>query len=190
MNKICLVLNTLILVGCGVMNTGSELHPKMENTPTDKSSSANILEKITSVKEALKDDSWTVGQGEHEGLPLLVRVRFVLTPELDKNDYTTLIRVFWEYPDAGHGFPNESSIDEMEVFENRAVEALESKSVAILAAVITNGGVREWVWYTHSADMFGESLGGMPHENGAYPIQITAEDDPEWVYFFDSLVSQ
>ena len=83
--------------------------------------------------------------------------------------------------------PDSEDSASMEVFENRLVESLEADMSGILTSVITTNGYREWVFYSKSVESFSEKLHNMPQQKEPYPIDIQADSDPGWNYFFNSV---
>ncbi len=67
------------------------------------------------------------------------------------------------------------------------IEALESDLSGVLAAAITTGGYRAWVWYCLSPEVFAEGLHNAPQETGICLIDVGTEYDPEWGYFFNQV---
>lgn len=135
----------------------------------------------------IKNNPWAVAEGTHNNLPLMIRFRSNLTSELDISNHPQLIQIYWNYSKHDSGMPSSVDSQHMEIFENRLVDALENDLTGILVAVITTGGVREWVYYTKSLDAFAERLHNMPQESAPYPIEIDTDNDPEWEYFFNQV---
>lgn len=135
----------------------------------------------------IKNNPWAVAEGTHNNLPLMIRFRSNLTSELDISNHPQLIQVYWNYSKHESGMPSSGDSQHMEIFENRLVYALENDLTGILVAVITTGGVREWVYYTKSLDAFAERLHNMPQESAPYPIEIETDNDPAWEYFFNQV---
>ena len=140
------------------------------------------MENLSSI---IENDVWAIAEGTHKDLPLLVRFREKLVPGIDVSNHPQLIRIYWEYEAHTSGMPSEADSDEMEVFENRLVDALENDLAGVLAAVVTTNGYREWIYYINSVDTFASRLHNMPQEQVPYPITIETEADPEWDYYFN-----
>jgi hypothetical protein len=76
----------------------------------------------------------------------------------------------------------------MPVFEDRLCGAWECDGLAVLTAVLTFDGARQWVFYTADAPACGQRLNGMPQESEPYPIELDVFDDPEWAYLRNDVV--
>ncbi len=139
------------------------------------------------LSDIIKNDQWAVAEGTHNDLPLMIRFRNKLSFGRSTSNHPQLIRIYWDYTSHESGMPSTDDSQSMEVFENRLVEALETDLSGVLAAAITTNGYREWVWYCQSTEIFAEKLHNMPQEADPYPIEIEAESDPEWDYFFNQV---
>lgn len=60
---------------------------------------------------------------------------------------------------------------------------------AVLTAVITTNGARQWIFYTSDIDECGQRLTAMPQENEPYPIELTADDDPDWSFLRQNVLA-
>ena len=78
----------------------------------------------------------------------------------------------------------------MKVFEERFCQAVEQDACAVLSAVLTFDGARQWVFYTDDVKGCAERLGAMPQETEPYPLELTAQDDPEWSYLRDEILKR
>jgi len=142
------------------------------------------------LRSIIDNDQWAVSEGTHNDLPLMVRFRNKLEPEINISNHPQLMQIYWNYSEHNSGMPSKKDSGEMETFENRLVNALENDLTGILTAVITTNGFREWVYYTTSIDAFAEKLHNMPQENEPYPIEIETDNDSGWEYFFNHVRPQ
>ena len=136
--------------------------------------------KVNKIAKVIDHDHWAASDGVLESGPYIIRFR---TPELeskDVGDYIHRLSVVWPYSNESSGaMPENSDSKEMEVFENRLVEAWEHGYNAILTAVLTFDGARQWVFYTKDVDEAGKRISEMPQNEEPYPIELTTDDDPE-----------
>ena len=56
----------------------------------------------------------------------------------------------------------------MRVFEDRLCDAWEHDAIAVLTAVLTFDGARQWVFYTADTEQCGSRLNAMPQEQERY----------------------
>lgn len=137
------------------------------------------------LKTIITRDAWTLSEGAYPGKPSLFRFRHELgSKKPNIKNHPNLVTVIWSYDGGDSGMPDTKSSEAMGVFENRLVSAVEHDLSAVLSVVITNNNERKWFFYAKSVEKFGKRLASMPQETERYPIDITAEPDPNWSLFF------
>jgi hypothetical protein len=105
--------------------------------------------------------------------------------------YPRLLTIAWAFDAEGAGsLPSEDESEAMGTFEDRFCDAVECDALAVLTAVLTFDGARQWVFYTSDTKMCGLRLEAMPQETEPYPIELVAKDDPEWRYLRDEILSR
>ena len=144
-------------------------------------------EPVVSIQDVLgENDNWYGAKASRGEFQILLRYRNKLEKK-HAEDYPRLFQVYWDFPKHSSGMPSNELSDEMRVFEDRIVEALEGDLSGILVAAITGGGYREWVFYSKSIDDFAKKLHNMPQNADPYPIQIETKEDVGWKYFFEDI---
>ena len=133
-------------------------------------------------------DAWSVAEGTHEGLPLLIRFRPKLLERSDRRLFPIRLSVSWTYSKGASGMPSQDDLDEMNHFEDALVRLVETSSHGVFAAAITNAGVREWIFYVED-DLARTSaaIHDVPQKAEPYPLTIERSKDPEWAFFADLL---
>jgi len=141
------------------------------------------------VVELLRNDRWIGVEGTHHIGPFILRYRTpVLTPPHIKG-YGHVLKIVWPYADENTGaMPNPEDAEQMVEFENRFCEAVEQDATAILTAVLTFDGARQWVFYTDDIEACGERLSNMPQTDEPYPLELTTEQDPRWEYLREEIL--
>jgi hypothetical protein len=146
---------------------------------------------MTLVERLLQHDAWAASDGETDGGPFILRFRTPVMEAGETEGHPRLVVVCWPYaPDGAGAMPDDTTSSAMGVFEDRICAAWECDCLAVLAAVLTFDGARQWVWYTHNVDECGKRLNDMPQEVDAYPIELTTEEDPDWNYLRDQILMQ
>ena len=126
---------------------------------------------------------WALGQGMHEGKPLVIRYR-QFGWFFRKGKFGHRVDIEWKYvEDPETGLPCGDSKSEMETFEWRMADALERPGHGILAAAITSNGSKTFCYYVKSIESLSAAIHGIPQEKDPYPITIFAEKDPSWKFF-------
>ena len=122
-------------------------------------------------------DKWAVAEGEHEGLPLIIRFRQNLTQILSDH-YPNLLTITWQLEQPSEqGLPEPPESDDIKDFEQNLVKLVEDCNNSILAVVISNNGEREFLFYTNDVDTFSELLHKVPQKIEPYPIEISYKAD-------------
>lgn len=142
-----------------------------------------------SLEQIVANDRWSLAEGMHDDKPLLIRFREELRARPDVTALPLLVRVVWDFDTDATGMPDGEAGDAMEVFENRLVDAVEPDRIAVLTAVVTHDGDREWLFYAADAAAFARRLTEMPQEPERYPIEISVERDPAWSALHDGILA-
>ena len=146
--------------------------------------------KSKQIADVVNEDSWAIAEGDHEGKPVLVRFRHKLRNVTDVSGYPQLLQITWPYEEADEsGMPEAEDSNAMELFEEHMIAAFEHDQHAVLTAVITTDGVRQWIIYTGDLEECGKRLSAMPHEQDEYPIELVADDDPEWEFLREEILA-
>jgi hypothetical protein len=141
------------------------------------------------VSQVLHHDAWAASDGLLDTGPFLIRFRTLVILPGEGGVHQKRLIVLWGYADEGSGaMPDTPVSDAMALFENRLCSAWESDGLAFLAAVLTSDGARQWVFYTRDVAECGQRLNEMPQERDPYPIELTTEPDPGWVYLHEQIL--
>jgi hypothetical protein len=109
---------------------------------------------------------------------------------MDRDDTLILLRVVWIYADEGLGFmPDGTELLRMEQFEDRLCDTWEASGNAILTAVLTLDGAKQFVFYAQDVSQCSELLNRMPQEEQPYPIELDAQNDPDFSYLRNKIVA-
>lgn len=143
----------------------------------------------SAVSQALLEDRWSLAELQHEAGLAICRWRTPVLGPPDVGGYDRLVKVLWPYADAGSGaLPFDEVVNQLQRFEERLCEAWEKDGLAYLSAVLTFDGARQWVFYTYDIAECGSRLNQMPQESEPYPLELEAEDDPEWNYLRERIL--
>jgi len=145
---------------------------------------------LSTPRELIGADRWAIAEGEGPAGRSITRYREpVLGPDQTAG-YPRCLRIVWGYADEGSGaLPDSDTTNLLQAFEDRLVAALENDAHAVLTAVLTYDGARQWVFYTADVSTCGARIDTMPQEQDPYPIELDAFDDPEWRYLRDEILA-
>lgn len=132
--------------------------------------------------DAFLAGEWATATGDEDGKPVLYRVRIGRPEGLDPEEYPHQITVLWTYEPGPDGLPTSDVLARMEEFEKLLGSVLQPQLAAVMVAVVTGTGVREWMWYARDpekcADLVKAAVGDV--EEFPYPVEFTGLEDPTW----------
>jgi hypothetical protein len=129
----------------------------------------------------MNKDNWLVAMSNIDGLPAAVRLRADVKSFAAGGNYRHYLRVVWEISDADeHGFPSDDELQQLESFEDHLCRAVEVDDHAILTFVMTNDGLRQWLFYSQDLEESEHRINQLPQEEERYPIALTAKEDASW----------
>jgi len=138
---------------------------------------------VSSVCELIERDHWVVREGLAENGLWVLRVRDPLLQPHQTASHPCCIRVVWEYAQQDLGaMPDDATLGRLDAFEDLLCASWESDATAVLTAVLTLDGARQWVFYSADVDECGNRLNALPQEREPYPLELDAFDDKAWDY--------
>lgn len=130
--------------------------------------------------------SWSIAEGEENGKPLYIRFRDEFRDKGADSAFPRLIQIVWKYESDENGLPTMEVVPALKAFESRLVEAVEPDKIAVLVAVCTNDGEREWMFYASGVTEFQNRLNEIQNDDEEpFPIDVTSARDPKWSAFFE-----
>jgi hypothetical protein len=144
------------------------------------------------VKQLLAEDRWSMAQLGHPLGDATLRFRSRLPAPGAVADYGHRLSITWAYAAEGSGARLSAAIGEaMGNFEDHLCEAVEHDAHAVLVAVLTFDGARQWVFYTGDVAELGRRLSAIPDLDGEpYPIEVSSEQDPTWSFLRDQVLTR
>ena len=145
---------------------------------------------VTTIERYIRHDAWAAVEGARGEMLFFLRFRTPVLESREVGEYSHRLSVIWEYAiENTADLPDDGESRRMEVFENRLVDAWEREATAVLTAVLTFDGARQWVFYTRDLDECAKLLGEMPQNDEPYPIELTAEEDADLTYLRNQVLS-
>jgi hypothetical protein len=128
------------------------------------------------------DGTWFAAQGGTPGQPTMIRARKDLLAHLPASDLSTRIVLSWSCrAPLPSGLPSNDDYEELGSFEETLVRFVDEG--AVLAFVFTRGGIVEYSFYTSDSGWFMERLNEALADKPVVPIDVAAEDDPDWAEY-------
>jgi hypothetical protein len=128
---------------------------------------------------------WQVLQGLYDGRPIVLRVNAAVDafrghPELG---YQVGIAVPLKDP-SEHGLPKQPELDALSAIEDRLVDTVVVAARSVLVAVVTTGGMREFVLYATDPEEVKKNFARLEASNDSgLELQLMIQGDPEWSVF-------
>lgn len=143
----------------------------------------------TAVADLIRRDRWSIADAQTDLGPAMIRFRTPVLSGRDAPAHGRLLRLVWAYAAEGSGaMPERADTEAMRTFEDRLVEAFERDAHAVLVAVFTFDGARQWVVYTGDTQECQRRLDALPREGAPYPLELTTEEDRGWRYLHEEIL--
>lgn len=127
---------------------------------------------------------WTSPTESADGRLVMVTGRTDIDRYRDNPKFKIRVEVAWVYDDSpGAGMPSDDDARIMEEATDALNAVLERDPVAVMTGIYTGAGRRDWVFYTLSTNIFNKKLNEALAPLPLLPLQIYAENDPEWAEY-------
>jgi len=142
------------------------------------------------INNLIKNDQWAGISGKTTSGKYIIRYRTPILNSKEIEGYIQLLRIVWIYADENTGaLPTETDSINMEIFENHIISTFEKDNLAVLTAVLTFDGARQWVFYTHNISKCSKRINLIPTSgNKPYPIELDTFEDREWRYLTETIL--
>jgi hypothetical protein len=128
-----------------------------------------------------RPDDWTLGQGERDGFPMIVRIANAyhgLAP-LPQYEHHLIVSVRFRKPQS-NGFPSSQEGDALESLEQNLYGLLEIDNDALCALVITNNGLRDFIYYTRNVEGTKNKLEHTRSIFKGFQVEFALEPARDW----------
>jgi hypothetical protein len=138
-------------------------------------------------------DDWTLGEGERDGFPMILRLdnQFKRRAPLPEYKHHVILSVHLRDP-SPNGFPSTEEGDDLDALEENLCKELEAGKESVCVLVVTNNGLRDFIFYTRNAESAHERIKTVIAGGTGFVIEIAIEPDSEWYiykHFCDSLTT-
>lgn len=138
------------------------------------------------VLRVLQRDTWRVLEARRQVGPVVLRLRTPVVARDAGGEHVHLHQVVWSFAEPKSGaMPKPHQSTAMQQLEDRLVTAWERGGHALLVAVLTIDGARQWVFYARDPDESSRRLQALPQ----YPIEVATSPDPSWSFLHDELLA-
>ena len=127
------------------------------------------------------DGPWSVLEGKHNGRVMFVRrnIGYREFGSLAGYEHQVGIAVPFRSPEVT-GLPTPAEDALVGEIEEIVCRSMEEQAVSLLVAVITTGGMREFVFYTHDPQRVRERFAQLSNRITSHEIQLMIQSDTIW----------
>lgn len=131
------------------------------------------------------DNRWVIADGTLNDLPITIHSREDWQETADSGRFPICIQIAWHSAERNesNGHPSMHEMQKIEVFHHQIQSKLEHGGNTVIAMVITHDGVNQWVIYTNDIEQIKTDLSELTAPESGYPIEIVADEDPDWDTF-------
>jgi len=132
-------------------------------------------------ERASKPADWSLCRGERDGLPMNVRLANAyhgLAP-IPEYDHHVIVSARLRSPSAW-GFPSLGEGDDLERFEVNLCGLLEAGNDSLCTLVVTNNGLRDFIFYTRDVRGAQERLDSGVSKLIGFAYEVAIEPAEEW----------
>jgi hypothetical protein len=127
------------------------------------------------------DGPWTISEGQHNGRVMFVRSNdgYRELRSLPRYEHQVGIAVPLKEPEST-GLPSAAEDALLGDLEDLISNSLEEGAESLLVAVITTGGMREFVFYTRVPQSVKQRFEELRNRITSHEIQLMIQSDPAW----------
>lgn len=131
--------------------------------------------------EEPKRDDWTIGQGQRDGFPMIVRIANAFAGLAPVAGYGHHIIVSVRFRNRmPNGFPSSEESDDLGSLEEKLCGVLEAADESRCVLVVTNNGLRDFIFYTKDAAGAKRKLDENVRVLKGFEVELAIEPDSEW----------
>ena len=133
----------------------------------------------------LVNNRWARASGHLNEKTISIQYREDWQQAKDSGLYEICIQIAWyaQTVDDSNGYPIISEQAKILTFTEQLQSKVEKDEGSVISMMITHDGVNQWIIYSQDLDAFKEGLEGVPVGEELYPIEVVADDDPDWHTF-------
>ena len=133
----------------------------------------------------LANNRWVRATGTLRDRPISIQYREDWRAVKDAGQLPLCVQIAWtaEHIDEQTGFPDLKEQSRILAFNEHLQTCLVADGNAVVTMMLTNNGTNQWVIYCRDLELLQQGLDAIPTTDGLYPIEIVADEDPEWSTF-------
>lgn len=129
----------------------------------------------------MKTDKWWSYPAEgDDGKTIIVTGRDNIEKWQKPGKFPVRVTVSWDYDSLPDGMPTDKDSEVMDEATTALLDEFGKDKSAVMTGIYTGCGRRDWVFYTHSLNIFGKVFNRALADVPAMPLKFEAADDPDW----------
>lgn len=128
---------------------------------------------------------WTYPANTESGNTIIITGRDGIDKFRESGKYPFRLTVSWDYEAGPDGMPADHDAELMGQATDAMINETLKDPAAILTGIYTGDGRRDWIFYTRSLHIFRNILNRALANLPLLPLEISAEEDPEWEEYLD-----
>lgn len=131
------------------------------------------------------DKWWTYPAESEDGQTILITGRDEIEKWQKPGKFPIRVTVSWDYAPKPDGMPSDADADLMEQATDALLDEFRKDKAAVMTGIYTGAGRRDWVFYTHSLNIFGKVFNRALAPLPKLPLKFEAAEDPDWEEYRD-----
>ena len=131
------------------------------------------------------DKWWTCPAVSKDGQTILITGRDEIEKWQKPGKFPIRVTVSWDYAPKPDGMPSDADADLMEQATDALLDEFRKDKAAVMTGIYTGAGRRDWVFYTHSLNIFGKVFNRALAPLPELPLKFEAAEDPDWEEYRD-----
>lgn len=128
----------------------------------------------------MEADWWTSPLEDEDGNRIMVTGRDNVEKFRNNPRYSIRVQLTMPYNADAQGMPKRADAELLEKIVELMQAELHKDPVAVLTGIYTGAGKRDLIFYTTSTHIFNKKLNAALASLPLLPLEITAENDPDW----------
>lgn len=123
---------------------------------------------------------WSYPAEAENGQTLIVTGRDNIEKWQKPGKFPVRVTVSWDYTPKPDGMPDDDDAALMEQATDAMLGEFGRDKSAVMTGIYTGAGRRDWVFYTHSLNIFSKVFNRAMAEVPPLPLSFEADEDPDW----------
>ena len=128
---------------------------------------------------------WTYPAESEDGQTIIITGRDYIEKWRKPGKFPVRVTVSWDYDPKPDGMPSDPDSELMEQATDALLDEFNKDKAAVMTGIYTGAGRRDWVFYTHSLNIFGKVFNRALAPLPELPLKFDAADDPDWEEYRD-----